>query len=100
LTATQADELTHRLATNWELAGLSPADQALCRFANVLTDSPHSTTESHILDVRQHGFDDDAIHDATQVISYFNYINRIASGLNVDMEPDIHAWELSPPINK
>ncbi len=34
----------------------------------------------------QHGLDDRAISDATQVISYFNYINRIADGLGVDLE--------------
>jgi alkylhydroperoxidase family enzyme len=40
------------------------------------------------LDVlRQHGFDDPVIHDAVQVISYFNYINRVADGLGVDLEP-------------
>jgi hypothetical protein len=32
------------------------------------------------------GFTDDQITIATQVISYFNYINRIADGLGVDME--------------
>ena len=29
---------------------------------------------------------DRAINDATQVISFFNYINRIADGLGVDLE--------------
>ena len=36
--------------------------------------------------LRGAGFDDRAIHDATQVIAYFNYINRIADGLGVDRE--------------
>lgn len=39
------------------------------------------------LDVlRAHGFDDRAIHDATQVIAYFNYITRIADALGVEPE--------------
>ena len=29
---------------------------------------------------------DRAIHDVTQVVSYFNYINRIADGLGVEPE--------------
>lgn len=36
--------------------------------------------------LRAHGFDDRAIHDATQVIAYFNYITRIADALGVEVE--------------
>lgn len=54
-------------------------------------------SESHILELRQVGFDDSAIHDAAQVISYFNYINRIADSLNVDLESDVHSWEIEVP---
>lgn len=32
------------------------------------------------------GWSDTAIHDAAQVIGYFNYINRIADGLGIDLE--------------
>jgi alkylhydroperoxidase family enzyme len=42
--------------------------------------------------LRVAGFDDRAIHDATQVIGYFNYINRLADGLGVDRETWIRAW--------
>ncbi len=44
--------------------------------------------------LRRHGFDDDAIHDATQIICYFNYINRLVDGLGIDLEDDVRAWEL------
>lgn len=37
--------------------------------------------------LRAHGFDDAQITIAVQVISYFNYINRIADALGVDPEP-------------
>lgn len=49
--------------------------------------------EDDIITLRGHGFDDRAIHDATQVISYFNYINRIADSLNVDYEDFVRPWE-------
>jgi alkylhydroperoxidase family enzyme len=39
--------------------------------------------------LRAHGLDDRAIHDATQVIGYFNYINRIADALGTDLEPEM-----------
>jgi alkylhydroperoxidase family enzyme len=35
-----------------------------------------------------HGLDDPAIHDAIQVVAYFNYINRIADAVGVEDEPD------------
>ena len=38
--------------------------------------------------LRAHGFEDAAIHDAIQVIAYFNYINRIAEGVGTDREPE------------
>ena len=33
------------------------------------------------------GWSDRAVHDAAQATAYFNYINRIADGLGVDLEP-------------
>ena len=42
--------------------------------------------------LRAHGLDDAAIHDAIQVIAYFNYINRIAEGVGTDAEPE---WQQS-----
>ncbi len=35
------------------------------------------------------GFSQEAISDTAQVVGYFNYINRIADGLGVDLEPDM-----------
>ncbi len=44
--------------------------------------------------LRDHGFDDRAIHDAVQVVAYFNYITRVADGLGVEPESFLRAWEL------
>jgi len=39
--------------------------------------------------LRAAGFSDAAISDAAQVIGFFNYINRIAESLGVDLELDM-----------
>jgi NAD(P)H-hydrate epimerase len=44
-------------------------------------------SEADVLAVRAAGFDDRAIVDANQVVAYFNYVNRIAEGLGVELEP-------------
>ncbi|MDD9879184.1 MAG: hypothetical protein OXT08_00080 [Candidatus Marinimicrobia bacterium] len=36
------------------------------------------------------GFSQSAISDAAQVVGFFNYINRIAEGLGVDLEPEMN----------
>lgn len=43
-------------------------------------------TQADIDQLRDDGFDDEQISIATQVISYFNYINRVADALGVDPE--------------
>jgi uncharacterized peroxidase-related enzyme len=81
-----ADRFVHQIARDWREAPLDAADRALCEHAVKLT--LHQTTVSPAdLDIlRGHGFSDRDIHDATQVIAYFNYITRVAEGLGVEPE--------------
>ncbi len=46
-------------------------------------------TEADVQALRALGLDDVAIHDLIQVSSYFNYINRIADAVHVDLEPEM-----------
>ena len=85
------------MASDWRSAPLTPDNLALCAYAEKLTYTPAQINDADITTLRQHGFTDRAIHDATQVISYFNYINRIADGLDVDLEDFVHAWESGVP---
>ena len=94
--AGEANQFVHLIAKDWSQADLQPADQALCRFAVKLTKTPAEMNDADVQTLKELGLGDDAIHDATQVISYFNYINRIADALDVDLEEHIHAWELAP----
>ena len=51
-----------------------------------LTLSPQRMTHSDIEELRAAGFDDRTIVDANQVVSYYNYVNRVADGLGVELE--------------
>ena len=51
-----------------------------------LTLVPGEMKEDDVIKLRDAGFTDEEISIATQVIAYFNYINRIAEGLGVDDE--------------
>jgi alkylhydroperoxidase family enzyme len=60
--------------------------RALCEYAVRLTQDPSRIGSADAL--RAAGITDAEIHDAIQVIAYFNYINRVAEGVGVDSEPD------------
>tara|TARA_Y100000294_G_scaffold117265_1_gene108826 strand:+ start:535 stop:714 length:180 start_codon:yes stop_codon:yes gene_type:complete len=46
-------------------------------------------SEEDVQILEKAGFSQEAISDAAQVVGYFNYINRIADGLGVDLEPEM-----------
>lgn len=73
--------------TDWKAYSFDPAEQALLEWTERLTRDPASCRPEHLEPLRANGFSDTAIHDAAQVIGYFNYINRMADGLGVDLEP-------------
>ncbi len=88
----EADAFVQQIARDWRGAELSAADAALCAFAERLTKDPSGMSEADIRQLREKGWDDRAIHDATQIIAYFNYINRVADALGVEAETFIPPW--------
>jgi len=74
---------------DYRLADIDPPTRALLDYAVKLTRVPSRMEQADIEQLRSVGWSDEAIHDAVQVISYFNYINRIADALHVDTEPDM-----------
>lgn len=60
-----------------------------------LTTEPHAVTPEDLDDLRAHGFDDTAILDICQVTSYYNYVNRLADGLGVELEPSWRPEDLT-----
>ncbi len=62
---------------------------ALMRYAEKLTTAPDAMTKSDVEALRAAGLDDGEILEANQIISYFNYANRLLNGLGVTTEGDI-----------
>jgi len=83
----EADRLERQLVLDYRGAVLSFEDRALCDFAVKLTLTPGEMKAGDLDVLREHGFDDEAITIAVQVVGYFNYINRVAEALGVDDEP-------------
>ncbi len=88
----EADRFVNQIAADWRTAPLSDGDRALCVYAVKLTRTPADMRENDVEQLRTFGFDDRAIHDATQVIGYFNYINRVADALGVEPEAFVRPW--------
>ena len=81
--------LAEAVKHNYRDARLSARERALCEFAEKLTRHPSRMTAEDCQQLRSEGLKDRDILDAVEVISYFNYINRVADGLGVDLEPEM-----------
>lgn len=68
---------------------MSARELALCEFAEKLTLSPAKMSSEDCEALRAVGLTDRDILDAVEVISYFNYINRVADALGIDPEPEM-----------
>ncbi len=74
---------------DYHQANLSQRERALCEFAEKLTRTPAQMKREDCDRLRAIGLTDRDILDAVEVISYFNYINRVADALGVDPEPEM-----------
>jgi len=77
--------LAEAVASN-DLAGLPPRVPSLCGYARKLTLRPGDMVATDLDPLRAAGLSDRDIVDANQVVSYFNYVNRVADGLGVELE--------------
>lgn len=80
-----------QLKEDYRQATLAEADRAMLDYAVKLTREPWSMQESDVRSLRQVGFSDPDILDIAQIVAYFAYVNRIADGLGVRVEPE--KWE-------
>jgi uncharacterized protein YciW len=76
------------LATDWRRAAdLDEADRAMLEYAEKLTLAPPEVTETDVQRLRDVGFSDEQILDVVIVTAYRAFINRVRSGLGVELSP-------------
>lgn len=81
------DAKVDQLIADYTKVDLSEIDSRLCDLAKHLTKNPSEVDNKAFLDpLRTLGVEDRAILDATLVIAYFNFVNRIVLGLGVHLE--------------
>ena len=81
------DALARALALGHEEAELDAPERAMVDYVVKLTARPQDVRAADVERLRHAGFDDRAILDICQVAAYYAYVNRLADGLGVELEP-------------
>jgi len=67
---------------------LNERERAMVLYARKLTTTPQQMNANDVKVLREVGLDDRAILDLAQCIGYFNYVNRIVTGLGVTLDDE------------
>lgn len=71
---------------NLNFASLSRKSQAMLEYVSKLTRAPSEIQSQNVDKLRAVGFSDEEILRINLITSYFNFVNRIVSGLGVELE--------------
>ncbi|MDA3839395.1 MAG: peroxidase [Candidatus Delongbacteria bacterium] len=82
----KADKFIFELVDHSNSLLFSEADKLMLDYALILTVRSSEVTVEIIEQLKDAGFDDLAIHDMCTIVAYFNFVNRIANGLGVELE--------------
>jgi len=69
---------------DYRTAPVDPEMKQLLSFAEKVACDPSQVTPNDIATLRSNGFSDRAILDATHVVGFFSYMNRVIQALGAD----------------
>ncbi len=80
------EHLSLGFATTWRTYDLEQKTRALLDYAEKLTKAPSMIDDADVEALRQAGWDEQGIYEATALVSFFNFSGRLeaASGLPPD----------------
>ena len=81
-------ERINLVTTNYKSAKLSERELKMVEHAIKLTKEPFNVDEKDVQELRDSGLTDDEILSVNLVVSYFNFVNRIALGLGVEFSEE------------
>ena len=77
------------LIENFQNAQLQKEEEKLCEYAIQLTKNPGESQDGVMIGkLKEAGFTDRVILDASLVVAYFNFVNRLVLGLGIELEAD------------
>ncbi len=74
------------LIQNYQKAEITEREKAMLRYAKKLSKKPSSLSKEDIKKLKEFNLSDRDILDLNQVTAYFNYVNRTADGLGIELE--------------
>lgn len=96
---TKDEHLGPEFATTWPQYDLDEKTRALLTYAKKLTGEPSTVEDEDVEALREAGWDEGGVYEATALISLFNFSGRMeaASGLPMDEVPEgVRLPEASP----
>lgn len=81
------EERVRQVAENCRSVQLPARTRLMLEYAAALTDDPASVSEEHVHALRAEGLAGEDILAVNLIVSYFNFVNRIAEGLGVEFSP-------------
>lgn len=74
------------MESDFREADVPEKDILMLEYAEKLTRDPCGMTRASCVKLKKSGFRDSDILDIVQVVAYYNYVNRLACGLGVELE--------------
>ncbi len=84
---TKDRKLADAVRSDYSSASISPEERMILEYAEQLTQTPTQDFSTIIQRMKTAGVAEDAILHATLIVGYFNFVNRMANGLGVELEP-------------
>ena len=78
-------------------AGLDAPMVELLAYAEKLTLAPYKIVDEDVARLKGHGWDEEAIVQATHVVGIFNYLVRLADAYGIEWEPEVRASPTHQP---
>lgn len=76
------------IEVNYRDAGLTPRERAIADYVQKLTQAPETVEEHDVAPLRASGVTEQEIIEVVAIAAYFNFSNRINSGLSVQPNPE------------
>ena len=84
----KAEKIINGVLENYKTAPISAKEKAMLDYAVKLTEKPAAVKKEDLDQLKEFDLSDRDILDLNQVVAYFNYVNRTADGLGIELEAE------------